>query len=370
MQMPGRGSLHFHGELGDIGMVPEVPPIVSNVPGSFAWHVFRERHPALVGQIRMAHPFAPGQLQSLDRLLRESVDGMIEPLPDEAHDKAAWDAWGQSHFGQPWLDAPFLWAESYFYRRLLQSVAYFDSGPWSGIDPFEFLKAAELTRSELEADLQTLGKLNDLSQREKTHALLQASLWGNRADLGFRIGVAAVAGDLGSSAHLVVDDSAAALSALENAGGEVLVIADNAGRELLSDLVLIDHLLQAKLAQRISLHLKPNPYYVSDATTADLVGCLRRLAAVPGASADISGRLQCAFAEGRIRISTHWFYCAPFSFHKMPPDLADEVASASLCILKGDLNYRRLVGVCTEPATTEFYTTASYFPTSVVALRT
>ncbi|MEV0611489.1 ARMT1-like domain-containing protein [Polymorphospora rubra] len=59
------------------------------------------------------------------------------------------------------------------------------------------------------------------------------------------------------------------------------LVADNAGRELLADLVLVDHLLAAGLAERVTLHVKPYPYYVSDATTADVVGCLRRLASGP-----------------------------------------------------------------------------------------
>lgn len=67
------------------------------------------------------------------------------PLPDDAPDRAAWDRWGRDHLGRAWANAPFLWAESYFYRRLLDAVGYFTPGPWFGVDPFAFLKTAELT---------------------------------------------------------------------------------------------------------------------------------------------------------------------------------------------------------------------------------
>jgi hypothetical protein len=41
---------------------PDVPPILSNVPGSFAWEVSRQRHPVLVKQIRDAFPYPPNQV--------------------------------------------------------------------------------------------------------------------------------------------------------------------------------------------------------------------------------------------------------------------------------------------------------------------
>ena len=38
----------------------------------------------------------------------------------------------------------------------------------------------------------------------------------------------------------------------------------------------------------------------------------------------------------------------------MPPDLRDDFASADLTLMKGDLNYRRLVGDHLWPPTTPF----------------
>jgi hypothetical protein len=152
--------------------------------------------------------------------------------------------------------------------------------------------------------------------------------------------------------------------------GALCVVTDNAGRELLSDLVFIDHLLDTGLTGRVVLHLKPRPYYVSDAVTADLVACVRRLAAAGSAAGRIASRLRGHVADGRLVISTHWFYCAPLPFHQMPPDLAGEFAAASLVILKGDLNYRRLVDDRDWPATMPFADAAGYFPAPVVVLRT
>ena len=326
-------------------MIPA--PIVSNVPGSFPRHVWEERHPALFDRIRAAHPYPRPLREALDALLAETLSGPMRPLPDGA----VWDGWGAPYFGRPWLDAPFLWAESYFYRRLLDAVGYFAPGPWQGVDPFAPMKRAELHDAPVPS-------LADPAE------LLLASLWGNRADLSFQIGLAATSGPAGPAAHLVADDSAAALAALDAGPATVCLVADNAGGELLADLLLIDHLLATGRAGRVVLHVKPRPYYVSDATTTDVVDCLHRLPAV------VSGRLVEAAAGGRLEIATHWFHCAPFEFTGMPPDLAEEFAAASLVILKGDLNYRRLVGDRHWPAATPFAETVGYFPAPVVALRT
>lgn len=153
-------------------------------------------------------------------------------------------------------------------------------------------------------------------------------------------------------------------------GARIVIIADNVGRELLADLVLIDHLLQQGLASRVTLHVKPWPYYVSDATAGDVVACLRRLARTMGSARVASHRIRAAMTEGRISLYTHEFYCAPWSYRQMPADLASDFEVASLTILKGDLNYRRLVGDRDWPPTVPFSDTASYFPGPVAVLRT
>jgi hypothetical protein len=174
------------------------------------------------------------------------------------------------------------------------------------------------------------------------------------------MGASSGQGDIASS-RIIADQSADMWAAL-GPGASAVLVADNAGRELLADLVLIDHLLQRRHLQSVSLHVKPCPYYVSDATTADVVACLRRLAATRGTASEIAHRLHAAMAEGSVSLYTHEFYCAPWSFHRMPADLAARFEHASLTILKGDLNYRRLVGDRDWPPTTPSADVAAYFP--------
>ena len=354
------------------------PELLNNDPAGFAWGVWHDRTPALVNQIRDAHPYGPVQRRGLAALLEEISSGLMAPLGPDAHDHRRWHSWGKDHFGKPWLEAPFLWSESYFYRRLLDAVGFFKQGPWYRVDPFEYLKTAELRDPAMEPDLAALDDLERQSAEEQERAKLLASLWGNRADLGFRIGKTAGSDHAGSnhagSDHAgstgLVDDHSAELRAALGPTSHVVLVADNAGRELMADLVLIDHFLQHGQAASITVHVKPHPYYVSDATTADVAAGLHRLSGTPGSASQIARRLLAAAAEGKFLLYTHEFYAAPWSYHRMAADLAARFKQASLTILKGDLNYRRLVGDRDWPPATPFTDVASYFPGPVAALRT
>lgn len=364
----------------------DAPVIVSNAPGSFARSVLAERHPALIQQVRDAFPWSPERHRALDALLRSSTEGVVEPLDPDAHDREQWDAWGGEHFGRSWFDVPFLWSESYFYRRLLQAVGYFGPGPWQGTDPFAPFKRAELSGSLVDDELAALDALAQRPVEERAAAYLQGSLWGNRADLGFSVGSHGSGGAGGPAdgsageeppgpPPLVADDSEALWSLLPadrspDAARTVHVIADNSGRELIPDLVLIDHLLTTGRADDVVLHVKPYPYYVSDATMADVVDCARRMAQAPGSAGEAGKRLWAAMGDGRLAVRAHGFYCAPFPYSEMPTELRREFAGAALTIVKGDLNYRRLVGDRLWSPTASFAGRTAHFPGPVAALRT
>ncbi|MFD4606893.1 damage-control phosphatase ARMT1 family protein [Streptomyces sp. NPDC058440] len=350
---------------------PSAPVILGNEPGSFPRSVLAERHPAIIRQVRDAFPYSPEQHRALDALLESCGEGVIEDLPAAAPDRDRWRSWGLERYaGHSWFDVPWLWSESYFYRRLLEAVGYFGPGPWQGIDPFRPSKLAELDSRETDEELAALDELASKPAAQRADALLHGSLWGNRADLGFRL--SAGGAETGPPVPaLVADDSAALWSLLPPSGtGTLCLVADNAGCELVPDLLLVAHLLAHGRVRRAVLHVKPYPYYVSDATTADVVDAVRRLTAAPGAAADHGRRLWSAMADGRLTVRAHPFSCSPLPYTDMPADLREEFAAAALTVFKGDLNYRRLVGDRLWPPTTPFADTTGFFPGPVAALRT
>ncbi|CAM5589848.1 hypothetical protein SGLAM104S_04793 [Streptomyces glaucescens] len=248
-------------------------------PGSVPHGVLAERHPAIIRQVQESIPYDPERRRALDALLANCTEGVVEPLPADAPDLGRWREWGLAdHVGRPWFDLPWLWSESYFYRQLLQAAGDFTPGPWQGVDPFRPAKLAELDAPQTDEELAALDALADRPADERSRALLHGSLWGNRADLSFRLS-AEGADTRAAAPGLVADDSETLWSLLPPsvAGGTLCLVADNAGRELVPDLLLIADLLDRGRIARAILHLKPHPYYVSDATTADVLDALRRL---------------------------------------------------------------------------------------------
>ncbi|MEZ3179145.1 protein-glutamate O-methyltransferase family protein [Streptomyces pimonensis] len=352
---------------------PTAPVIRGDEPGTFPHGVLAERHPAIIRQVRETFPYGPEQHRALDVLLADCTGGTIEPLPADAHDRRHWESWGMdAHAGRSWYEVPWLWSESWFYRRLLEAVGYFAPGPWQGVDPFRPSKLAELDSPATDEELAALDDLARQSEDERARALLHGSLWGNRADLGFRLS-AEGAEETAAVPALVADDSERLwplLGASGTGAGTLCLVADNAGRELVPDLLLIAHLLTHGRIARAVLHVKPYPYYVSDATTADVVDAVRRLTGAQGAAAEYGRCLWAALTDGRLALRAHPFSCAPLPYADMPDGLRADFAAAALTVVKGDLNYRRLVGDRYWPPTTSFAEVTTYFPGPVAALRT
>ncbi|GAA2536157.1 MULTISPECIES: damage-control phosphatase ARMT1 family protein [Streptomyces] len=351
--------------------IPAAPVILGNEPGSFPHSVLAERHPAIIRQVREALPYEPRQRRALDALLANCTEGEIEPLPADAHDRELWETWDMDAWaGRSWYDVPWLWSESWFYRRLLDAVGYFGPGPWQGIDPFRPSKLAELDSPATDEELAALDDLAGRPAEEQARALLHGSLWGNRADLGFRLSAEGTE-EAAPVPGLVADDSERLWSLLDTAGsGTLCLVADNAGRELVPDLLLVAHLLAHGRIGRAVLHVKPHPYYVSDATPADVVDALRRLTAAGGAAAAYGRGLWAALSDGRLTLRAHPFSCSPLPYARMPDDLRADFAAAAVTLVKGDLNYRRLVGDRYWPPTTPFADVTAHFPGPVAALRT
>lgn len=75
---------------------------------------------------------------------------------------------------------------------------------------------------------------------------------------------------------------------------------------------------------------------------------------------------------GQWKLRPHRFWNSALFFDRLEakfPDLYHDLHQSRMAFVKGDANYRRLVGDYYYPHTTSFASLASYFPTHVVALR-
>ncbi|MCX7790555.1 MAG: damage-control phosphatase ARMT1 family protein, partial [Chloroflexaceae bacterium] len=198
-------------------------------------------------------------------------------------------------------------------------------------------------------------------------AALRGALWGNQADLSLW---PADAGDGPGGAMLLADDGPAVLIHLDGLIARLAtvdVVLDNAGAELVHDLLLADALLARGL--RVRLHAKAHPTFVSDATVDDTRDTIAWLAERPGPVA-AAGRLLAALATGRLTLHDDWFWTSPLAGWEMPEALYHTLATSGLLISKGDANYRRWLGDRHWPADTPLEAVLGYVPAPLLLLRT
>jgi len=159
-------------------------------------------------------------------------------------------------------------------------------------------------------------------------------------------------------------------------GGNVHIVVDNAGFELITDLALAQHLVESGIASCVTFQLKSHPTFVSDALEKDLQGHIdyfKNLDPKNFPNAHKAGRKwQELLDTGKWKCNEDNFWVQAFPMWKMPTLLRNEMKKmCDLSFVKGDANYRRLLGDCMwDPSAPFDEVVGNYFPTPVCALRT
>lgn len=301
--------------------------------------------------------------------------GPITQLPNHlAPDLDDWQRHIEPYRGQNWLEIPWFFVETYFYRRIVAAVDHFRSG----IDPFAHQKRESL-RTATNQTQALVTQLNQFIphgwQPGSFRHLLLADLWGNQADMSmWAAGDDAMpnhANSADQTDHLLVDEETAVTPLLQKPLRQVDFIIDNAGFELIGDLCLADYLLATEQAAAVIFHLKLFPTFVSDATPYDVESTVAYLHRHENPTLQQTGeRLIGYLVNGRLRLTTHPFWTSPHPLWQLPGDLRHKLAAADLVISKGDANYRRALGDAPWPHTTPFTEIVSYLPTPTLFLRT
>nr|WP_251958107.1 damage-control phosphatase ARMT1 family protein [Nostoc commune] len=367
-----------------IPKLPLPPSLFGSEVSSFTELTVTQRMPAIARRVIVENNFSPEINTRLERLAIELSAGYLEPLVnDTGADFPAWDTYLESYRGQRWIDVPWFFAETYFYRLILEITDYFRPGIWQGVDPFQLQKYQGLEAS-LDSTTLLCNQVNkwledseiDAQPNQKALvALLYFALWGNRVDLSLW---SAFEDDRSrfdiqnQLAHILVNDASQISELLTiSEGSRVDFVLDNAGFELVCDLCLVDFLLSSNLVNQVYLHLKPHPTFVSDAMIKDVHDTTSFLAATSDQQViSLAQRLEEHIASGRLVLSEDYFWTSPLPFWEIPNSLKNELANASLVIVKGDANYRRLLGDRHWDITISFADIVCYLPVPIVALRT
>lgn len=373
-----------------------VPASLSaKVVGSFAYLTVRDRLPTILTKVvdtihRNKNKFfeeygeegieAEKQTIALLSKLRNELqtDKPILALTDGLPDADTWNRYLQrqqdlqgDQEAVSWFKSPWLYVECYMYRKIQE--AQWLNPPMSDYDVFNEGKTQSYLESQqavmslcthFEGVRKSLVGLPENHLREHFNTFLQVSLWGNKCDLSISAGVensqktSPIESLSSLQPFILVDDSSKVWSTLlsvqrsrqsgEKTSSRVDIVLDNAGFELLTDLVLADFLVSSGLATEIHFHGKSFPWFVSDVTANDFRWTIQMATRTNHKWISQSGYQWQSYAkEGVWSYHDHPFWTQPHEFCDMAtdaPDLYATLQSADLVLFKGDLNYRKLTG--------------------------
>ncbi len=351
------------------------PYLMTSELGSFARSTIVERKPQIIAQVIDENEYPAEVVRDLEAFKQEIAGGLMQPLREAAPDVDDWNSEWVHCEGQTWLDLPWYFAETYFYRRLLEAVRYLQPGLGDGLDPFDRQKRRQEALA-IERLAETQRDLDGLGSGDAFEVLLHSALWGNRVDLSnFTVREQARSGLAAQHEreNVLINHTERVRGLLANGVAEVGFVTDNVGLDLLFDLVLADFLIRMRWAQRAVFHLKNRPFFVSDAMPrdAELFIELLQAASAPAVAA-LGRRLDGHRSAGRLRLVTDPFWSSFRMFPDLPSHLRVELSRADLLICKGDVNYRRLLDDRHWPHATPFEAIADRFdlPRPFVAVRT
>jgi uncharacterized protein with ATP-grasp and redox domains len=348
-------------------MIKRPAMIMTDESNAFAHDTMRRRMPSNIREVGQLNPDYPASIHTALEKLAEALesDALVGAFNPFSPDVDLWADSLKAHAGQTWLHTDWFFAEIAAYRHLIETVRWWETGR----DPFMPKKAAEIGSPDLWTALDKALAVRQMRIDERLQALVHIDLWGNRIDLSFSASL--LHGHIVGEDDLIVDDSAAVVEHIMRQDGDVHFIVDNTGTELAMDLALADALFD-KGIRHIFFHVKLHPTFVSDTIVADMHIMLAAMQ-TEGRNQEtqqLGQRLQMAFDEGRLRLEPGAFWNSPYVLREMPERLSAAFKGAALVIIKGDLNYRRMVDDALWEPDVPFADVTSYFPAPLLALRT
>lgn len=309
-----------------------------------------------------------------------------------------------------WQDGLWLFLECYLYQCInnIFLAAAAEVAYWKTFDVFANLKWLSFKSSEpgvmelahhyhalSQSTLTTGVTLDEAAKKTIFYEFVEIALWGNATDLSLLAGttsledIQSVQGKDARTANqtrILVNDTEAAWNRLlvqteaaKSTG--VHIVLDNAGFELLTDLVLTLILLDLGITNKVTLHAKNIPWFVSDVLVPDLGHLLSQI--VDSSFFCLNESLQYVhknlseyISTGKLSITTSPYWTRPdayWSLASADEKLTAELEAAQLVIFKGDLNYRKLTGDVAWDPTTSFATSLQELGQTkipILALRT
>lgn len=237
----------------------------------------------------------------------------------------SWTTWLNRVIDTAFDDLSFLDYEYGWYANALIRSGYFSSG----VDPFRIRKWANFEQEFADAETRFLACAT-------LHDALLGALLGNSADRS-QIQQAA---DFVLLAEPKLD--------MLNHKAALSIVADNFGREFLDDLILAIRFHQAT-GQKVEIHVKKLPIFVSDTTMDD---CDRLLRYTLANETSLAKAIHSLHNDKHLSFTCDEFWSSPLGFSEIPHGIF--LANTGTIIIKGDLNYRRAIDDVVVAADTPF----------------
>ncbi|WP_394845477.1 protein-glutamate O-methyltransferase family protein [Pendulispora brunnea] len=339
-------------------------PIRRDTGAGFAEFTVTRRFPKIAATAAAALAGQPAVQRAIEALVTRIIAGdrvdtsvMARPTPFWSRYLDKLDGLAQA----TWAELPFFDIEFLFYHAMNSMAGHFHEGT----DVFRTVR-----HDAREAALAALARA-PFEMKEPLAQAVWLALLANEADYSQLV---TGRGDASTwSDRLVVDARAELLDAIAapaDAAAPIHLILDNAGAELLADLVLTDALLSSSDDARIVLHAKPWPMFVSDALVEDVHASIDALRAHASQHLRALGdRLDGGRTTGRLRVESHVAWGEPRHFDALDAELVDALQRARVVISKGDLNYRRFLGDRAWPVDTSASVASRSVPFVAFALR-
>jgi len=331
---------------------PSPTCLTTDEPGSFAAFSLEQRLPAILNQL-IKHADTP-TAHALQQLATEMQTGTISALPPVIF--GALDQAIHPYIGRSWANMPFLTVELYFYARILLAFGYTAITP---IDPFQAAKEAAndqaITTFAVQPDYCDPAYAID--------KLLHRAVIGNTADLSQHVIPTT------DQVALLIDESEIAKKLLTTGMQRIDLVFDNAGADILTDLLLIRRI--SPYCTHIVAHVRPWPMFISDMTLANMKVLLEKLLAssIPAARQLGQDTMQ-LLRQNKLILRTSPALGVPANFYANTALTQATFGKAELVIFKGDLNYRFFAGDQRWPHTTEKNHLLQHFGRSALFLRT
>ncbi|CAG0920301.1 unnamed protein product [Notodromas monacha] len=397
---------------------PLPEPLSARHKDSFAYTTMKDRQPVILTKVidylfrerkEIAEVYGDDVLEDLkaiNELLAQlryelMTDKPLSPLNEselpDVHDwnhsleEARFDC-AAKHEDCSWFTAPWLLVECYLYRRIKDA---FLKGSGTGkLKHFDFF--ADQKKSSLLDSLSSVRILGNFLLDKLSHLqpgnpdasktlffhMVELSLWGNKCDLCISGGnpnahTSDPLADLDVFRQNILSDHLDDIwsfvkSSMSLGPAEICFIADNAGFELFSDLALADFCVSIGFASKVVFHVKSFPWFVSDTVESDVEFLLKVLEEEGLCSLALRWKSYFETERWSIESDHFWTLSEPFpNMKKIRPLLYERLSRFRLLVVKGDLNYRKLLSDLNWEHHTSFELALRQFhPCALVTLRT